>query len=57
MVIFACRYHTECDAITETITLPAQGHESIYEDPAPIVVKTREFFGQTAEADLEFESS
>jgi len=36
--------YKECEAITETITLPSLGHESIYEDPAPIVAKTREFF-------------
>jgi hypothetical protein len=36
--------YKECEAITETITLPSQGHESIFENPVPIVAKTREFF-------------
>ena len=36
--------YKECEAIAETITLPSQGHESIFENPVPIVAKTREFF-------------
>ena len=40
----ACRYHKECEEITETIALPALGHESIFENAVPIVAKTKEFF-------------
>lgn len=36
--------YADCKGMTETITLPSQGHESIFENPVPILAKTREFF-------------